>query len=699
MIGRTLSILQTLLFLSYEAAAAPHVNDIGPATILTDNDLAGNPTKRTGGALLLEPSTYALASKRCAELNEQLWAPKISNFNTGLNSSLSYQAYLDHGNDLYWISSPSFGNQCNAITNKGHLRTVSCDNVIPALCTQSAPITQAGQADTSTKYQITVESGKQNLTGYRDFHTFRFSGIRFAPQPKRFEYSSLYEGSGDVDATKHGPGCLQPIEERWPVVSEDCLFLNIWTPYLPGKTPSRRHKKKSKAVLVWIYGGGFTAGTGTDPEKEGGSLASRGDIVVVTFNYRVGNLGFLPFNDGVHNGNYGISDMATALRWVKKHIADFGGDPDRVTIWGESAGASGVRALLSAPSMKNYISGAIMQSLAGEFGNAGLASYYQDPDEAHEKTTKAILKESNCEGVTDELACMRAYDPLEWSKAGRTAQAQWPTRDGDLLPYRGLPLSGPLAYHHNIPILIGTNRDEFTYQVPFGSTNFTEMLGLLSQSLAVNVSHLSDSSFAPDKSPEWPSLSETEKAKAVQNATGHVLSAGVFTCPTLAFTYSATKHKIFNPVYQFEFNRTYQPARFTGDARQMCGRDLDDPDHTEYYKCHAGELPYTFGNILQQGWKDRDGLDTAFARLVVDYWTAFVRTGRVEPEKGYLEARGWLESKRKMEDAGVWKTSEKGVMNMHWGELGMMRMRDEEKGCEELGLGRDWYESLEFGGK
>lgn len=371
----------------------------------------------------MEPSPYALAVKRCAALSEKLWSPSTSQFAAGLNTSLSYVAYMEDnkGRNLYWVdSSSTSSSKCNAIDTHGRPTTARCDTVLPGLCTQSAPNSQAGEADISSKYQITVQSGHQNVTGFRDFHTFRFNGIRFAAQPERFEFSSLYEGTGSVDATKYGPGCLQALEDRWPVVSEDCLFLNIWTPYLPAKTLNKgRHKLK--AVMVWIYGGGFTAGTGTDPEKEGGNLASRGDVVVVTFNYRIGNLGFLPLNDGVHNGNYGISDMITALQWVNKHIEDFGGDPKRVTIWGESAGAAGVRALLAAPSMKDVIAGAILQSnLDTSKANLGR---YQEPKRVYESTTKKVLKESGCEGVTDELACLREYNATEWSISGRTQVA------------------------------------------------------------------------------------------------------------------------------------------------------------------------------------------------------------------------------------------------------------------------------------
>jgi hypothetical protein len=145
------------------------------------------------------------------------------------------------------------------------------------------------------------------------------------------------------------------------------------------------------------------------------------------------------------------------------------------------------------------------------------------------------------------------------------------------------------------------------------------MLEMASGAFGVDLLSLANSSFAPERFPSWPTFSDAEKAAAVSNATGHVITAGLFTCLSTAFAYSSSKSDVFKPVYQFEFNRTYQPARFGDSARVACGRDIDDPEHQEYYKCHAGEVPYTFGNILSQGWKDRDGLDTPFARLIVDY--------------------------------------------------------------------------------
>jgi hypothetical protein len=385
----------------------------------------GNYTTRTGSAILLQPSTFSVAEQRCSSLNEQLWSPLEFNFKDGLNASLAYTAFVNanNGTRMYWISTVSNATSCNAITTNGTFTTVPCNAIIPGLCTQSAPNSPANVSDISSKYQVSVKAGAQDITGFRDFHTFQFRGIRFAKQPERFTFSTLYTSSTPVKALEYGPGCIQGPDARFPVLSEDCLFLNILTPYLPSNSSTAAQRKKLKAVMFWIYGGGNTVGTGADPEKEGVNVASRGDVVVVTFNYRLGNLGFLPFNDGVHNGNYAISDMLTALQWVNKNIEAFGGDPKRVTIWGESAGAANVRALLATTAAKDLIAGAIMQSMPAEFGNQAGYARWEEPKDVYKTTTKKVLQESGCGNATDELACLRGYDAVRWStEADKTVQ-------------------------------------------------------------------------------------------------------------------------------------------------------------------------------------------------------------------------------------------------------------------------------------
>ena len=140
--------------------------------------------------------------------------------------------------------------------------------------------------------------------------------------------------------------------------SEDCLNLNVWTPGLDG---ARR------PVMVWIHGGGFTIGAGSQEIYNGSVLARRGDVVIVTINYRLGPLGFLRLNDVTNgripsSGNEGLLDQIAALQWVRDNIAEFGGDPDNVTIFGESAGGMSVGALLAMPSARGLFHKAIAQS-------------------------------------------------------------------------------------------------------------------------------------------------------------------------------------------------------------------------------------------------------------------------------------------------------------------------------------------------
>lgn len=183
-------------------------------------------------------------------------------------------------------------------------------------------------------------SGIQNENG-----SLEFLGIRYA-SAKRFEAPvDIDSWSGTYDATKFGsispqvPGMLETMLGFNPVdMAEDCLFLNVFA----SETPSPDTKKP---VLVWIHGGAYTNGSGSTAWYHGGTLASQGSIVV-SINYRLGALGFLG------DGNYGTLDMVSALRWVNKNIAAFGGDPNNVTIFGESAGGSAVISLMACPGVQ-----------------------------------------------------------------------------------------------------------------------------------------------------------------------------------------------------------------------------------------------------------------------------------------------------------------------------------------------------------
>ena len=195
-----------------------------------------------------------------------------------------------------------------------------------------------------------------------------FKGIPFAAPPigelRWKEPQPVKNWAGKRDTKQFGSHGMQTkvfgdMGFRTKGMSEDCLYLNVWSPSTT---------KKSLPVLVYFYGGGFVAGDGSEARYDGESMATKG-IVAVTVNYRLGVFGFMAHpeltKESPHNasGNYGMLDQATALKWVQQNIAAFGGDPKRVTIAGESAGSVSVSAQMASPLSRNLIAGAIGESL------------------------------------------------------------------------------------------------------------------------------------------------------------------------------------------------------------------------------------------------------------------------------------------------------------------------------------------------
>ncbi len=203
-----------------------------------------------------------------------------------------------------------------------------------------------------------------------------FRGIPFAAPPVNAlrwrEPQPVASWSGVRKADQFGPACAQGqagADGKLPAgISEDCLYLNVWTP--------AQNAREKLPVLVWVYGGGFSGGRTSDPLFDGAPLARKG-VVYVSLAYRVGVMGFLAHpalsaeNRQLHgtaaSGNYGLLDLVSGLKWVKENIAAFGGDPGKVTIWGESAGAIAVSMLAVAPQAKGLFHGAISDS-GGSFG-------------------------------------------------------------------------------------------------------------------------------------------------------------------------------------------------------------------------------------------------------------------------------------------------------------------------------------------
>lgn len=236
---------------------------------------------------------------------------------------------------------------------------------------------------------------------YRDQVSFRFLGIRYAEQPARFTYSSIYDGNVNQTALAPGNPCIQ----LPGLGNEDCLFLNIFTSYLPGhgRTPE---KSGLRPVVFYIHGGGFIFDRGSNPEYDGSNLASRGDVVVVTFDYRLGVFGFLALDDGITHGNYGIGDQIIALDWVRTHIANFGGDPDHITIMGQSAGAISVTTLLGSPKAIGKYVAAISMSIVNGPGEYGIYQNHLSLEEAAAMMITSVLNPTNCTSAASQRDCL-----------------------------------------------------------------------------------------------------------------------------------------------------------------------------------------------------------------------------------------------------------------------------------------------------
>jgi acetyl esterase/lipase len=388
-------LLSLSLPLISSVAAAVTPQSVGSdLSIITHNDLYGNATTRSAAAIALgKPSTYATATTRCAALGTTLWNPD------GYGQDLDFLRYLSYGNNsdnagTFWVG----GNECRAMTVDGSFKSSPCSTELPALCVNTA---------TEAVRPISVATNGSTITGSQTTRAFRFLGLKYATIPARFAQSVYLPPASNTTALQYGPTCVQA---GCTTCAEDCLYLNIWTPYLPNGNVT---SDKKKAVMVWIHGGAFTSGAGSDTTFDGSALASRGDVVAVTINYRLSTLGFLAVENTTATGNQGLRDQNTALDWLMAHIEDFGGDKNRITIFGQSAGSASVRALLASPQANKKVAGAIMQSTPlGTGDRSGYAKFLTLPELANQ--TKSIMNETGCSSMGQDLVtCLSKIDPLK----------------------------------------------------------------------------------------------------------------------------------------------------------------------------------------------------------------------------------------------------------------------------------------------
>jgi para-nitrobenzyl esterase len=387
-------------------------------------------------------------------------------------------------------------------------------------------------------------------------------------------------------------------------LAEDCLYLNIWKPV--------NHTEKRLPVMLWIHGGGFLVGAGSGSEYPGGKLAQKG-VIVVSINYRLGPLGFLVHEDlekespaGVA-GNYGLLDQIAALQWIRKNIDAFGGDPDRITLFGESAGAASISLLMLSPRAKGLFHRAILQSATATtlpyIMPLANGSYVQARE-----TGRKLAASLGCEKGKDTLAAMRARKPEEIMAAARSPIEDIafsdegllfaPAYDGWLIPGRPEKLLVQGTQMH-IPVIIGTNKDE--------ATLFTSDLGYKTYKNWISKHFEGHEKYIYKV---FPIQSERD----FLSVANRFLTALWFTEPARFLARSMVTKGA--PVYRYQF--TYVPNNFW-----MAGMGA----------YHGVEIPYVFGNIDKD---DPSETDKRMSEAMLAYWVRFAAQGN--PNTSGLQA-------------------------------------------------------------
>jgi para-nitrobenzyl esterase len=314
----------------------------------------------------------------------------------------------------------------------------------------------------SATAQTTAKVEQGALQGTKEAGLTVYRGVPFAAPPmgdlrwRAPQPAAKWEGVRKADT--FAPQCVQggfgppPEPGKGPAMSEDCLYLNVWTPAksLTAKVP----------VLVWIYGGGFNGGATSIPTYSGEVLARKG-VVLVSIGYRVGPIGFLAHPElsaesPEHvSGNYGLLDMIAALKWVRKNIGAFGGDPNKVTIFGESAGGIAVSMLCASPLAKGLFDGAVSES-GGSFGPPRPSGQPGENMRVLADAERGGQQFATAAGATS-IADLRKL-PAEKITASMRGLA-WPIIDGWVIPTDQYTLYAAKKFN-DVPVLIGYNSDE-----------------------------------------------------------------------------------------------------------------------------------------------------------------------------------------------------------------------------------------------
>jgi para-nitrobenzyl esterase len=397
-------------------------------------------------------------------------------------------------------------------------------------------------------------------------------------------------GGGGRGAAAPGNAAAPPPPPREPARGEDCLYLNVWS--------SARSASDRRPVMVWIYGGGFTGGSGGQAWYDGENLASKGPVIV-TFNYRLGSLGFFAHPDLAReaghrgSGNYGMMDAIAALQWVKRNIAAFGGDPGNVTVAGESAGAIMVGALVGSPVAKGLFNRAIAQS--GGWMGLTMARMRSAAD-----VEAAGIKAMEAMGVTS-IAELRVT-PLE-QLTGLLRGADL-VIDGDLIP-QDLSLTFKAGKQNAVDVLTGSNKDEANFGVCPGAGLSGRGGGAVTTAEVFKASvrrKYADQAEAFLQT--YTVTSDADAARAAHEACADEINWNMR-------QWAAAQAKLGKKAYTYFF--THTPTMNGQPSPQGA--------------THTADISYAFNNPKGQPAQTWNDVDTKLADVMSSYWVNFITRG------------------------------------------------------------------------